>query len=61
MRATGVPLETREVLLGHRNGDITTHYSSPELSELINAANKVCAKKSGTGSAQAERERVTRS
>ena len=29
LRAANVPLETRKVLLGHRNGDITTHYSSP--------------------------------
>ncbi|HYQ71009.1 MAG TPA: site-specific integrase [Gammaproteobacteria bacterium] len=28
LRAAGVPLETRKVLLGHRNGDITTHYSA---------------------------------
>ena len=31
LRAAGVSLETRKVLLGHRNGDITTHYSAPEL------------------------------
>lgn len=30
LRAAGVPMETRKVLLGHRNGDITTHYSAPE-------------------------------
>ena len=42
LRAAGVPLETRKVLLGHRNGDITTHYSAPELEELIEAANRVC-------------------
>ena len=47
LRAAGVSVETRKVLLGHRNGDITTHYSAPELEELINAANKVCRKKSG--------------
>jgi hypothetical protein len=35
------------VLLGHRNGDITTHYSAPELEELIEAANRVCDGKSG--------------
>lgn len=34
----GVPLETRRALLGHKNGDITTHYSAPELQELIEAA-----------------------
>ncbi len=47
LRAAGVPLETRKVLLGHRNGDITTHYSAPELEELIEAANRVCREKSG--------------
>lgn len=47
LRAANVPLETRKVLLGHRNGDITTHYSAPELEELFAAANKVCEEKSG--------------
>jgi integrase len=47
LRAADVPLETRKVLLGHRNGDITTHYSAPELEELLAAANKVCEEKSG--------------
>ncbi len=40
-------LGTRKVLLGHRNGDITTHYSAPELEELVEAANRVCGEKSG--------------
>jgi integrase len=48
LRAAGVPVETRKVLLGHKNGDITTHYSAPELEELIGAAEKVCGGKSGT-------------
>ena len=47
LRAAGVPLETRKILLGHKNGDITTHYSAPELEELIEAANRVCEGKSG--------------
>lgn len=47
LRAAGVPLETRKVLLGHRNGDITTHYSAPELEELIEAAERVCENRSG--------------
>ncbi len=42
LRAAGVPLETRRVLLGHKSGDITTHYSTPEIAELIEAANRVC-------------------
>ncbi len=52
LRAAGVPLETRKVLLGHRNGDITTHYSAPELEELLVAANKVCESKSGKSLAE---------
>jgi integrase len=47
LRAADVPVETRKVLLGHRNGDITTHYSAPELKELLGAANKVCDAQSG--------------
>ena len=47
LRAANVSLETRKVLLGHRNGDITTHYSAPELEELLVAVNKVCEEKSG--------------
>ncbi len=46
LRAAGVPRETRKVLLGHTDGDITTHYSAPEFKELIDAANKVCEIKS---------------
>ena len=41
LRGAGVPLETRKALLGHANGDITTHYSAAELSELLNAAEKI--------------------
>jgi hypothetical protein len=26
----------------HRNGDITSHYSSPEIAEPLGAANRVC-------------------
>ena len=47
LRAAGVSLETRKVLLGHTTGDITSHYSAPELAELIEAANRVCAAQSG--------------
>lgn len=52
LRAASVPLETRKVLLGHRNGDITTHYSAPELEELLEAVNRVCEEKSGTDYAE---------
>jgi integrase len=47
LRAAGVTIETRKVLLGHKNSDITTHYSAPELEELLAAANKVCGQKFG--------------
>ena len=46
LRAVGVPLETRRVLLHHTNGDITTHYSSMELTELIEAVERVAADES---------------
>jgi integrase len=56
LRAAGVPLETRKVLLGHRNGDITSHYSAPELAELLEAANQSLRRKvrqnSGTRGAE---------
>lgn len=42
LRAAGVSLEDRQDLLGHRSGRITTHYSAPELTRLLDAANKVC-------------------
>src|ERR1700730_14021774 len=42
LRAAGVSFEDRQDLLGHKSGRITTHYSGPELSNLIAAAEKVC-------------------
>jgi len=41
LRGAGVPLETRKTLLGHANGDITTHYSAAELRELIDAVGRI--------------------
>jgi integrase len=41
LRAVGVPLETRKVLLHHVNGDITVHYSPAEIAELIEAVEKL--------------------
>jgi integrase len=46
LRATGVSFEDRQDLLGHRSGRITTHYSQAELTNLIEAAEKVCAAQS---------------
>lgn len=42
LRAAGVSFEDRQDLLGHKSGRITTHYSAAELSNLIEAANRVC-------------------
>jgi integrase len=47
LRAAGVSFETRKVLLHHTTGDITTHYSSAELQELIDAVNKISNMESG--------------
>ena len=41
LRAAGVPKETRSALLGHKTGDITTHYSAPEMRELLSAVRKI--------------------
>jgi len=46
LRAAGVGFEDRQDLLGHRSGRITTHYSQAELSNLIEAADKVCTTES---------------
>jgi integrase len=47
LRSAGVSFEDRQDLLGHRSGKITTHYSAPELSRLIKAANSVCDRSQG--------------
>ncbi len=44
LRAAGVSFEDRQDLLGHRSGKITTHYSAPELLNLIEAAERVCGR-----------------
>lgn len=44
LRAAGVSFEDRQDLLGHRAGRMTTHYSAAELSDLIEATGKVCAR-----------------
>jgi hypothetical protein len=41
LRSAGVPLETRKTLLGHANGDITTHYSAAEIEELRQAVQRI--------------------
>jgi hypothetical protein len=42
LRAAGVSFEDRQDLFGHKSGRMTTHYSTAELSNLIEAAEKAC-------------------
>lgn len=42
LRSAGIAFETRQALLGHTNGSVTTHYSAAEIKELIDATEKVC-------------------
>lgn len=44
LRSAGVSFEDRQDLLGHKSGRITTHYSAPELINLIQASELVCRK-----------------
>lgn len=44
LRSAGIPLETRKALLGHANGDITTHYSAAEIDELIQATEAIVSR-----------------
>lgn len=51
LRSAGVSFEDRQDLLGHKSSRITTHYSAPELINLVRAAEQVCGAdwhKSGT-------------
>lgn len=43
LRAAGVTKEDRQVLLGHTNGNVTSHYSGAELGQLIEAVNRISA------------------
>lgn len=42
LRAAGVSLEDRKALLGHKSGDITTHYSAPDLSRMLEYVECIC-------------------
>ncbi|MEM6574577.1 MAG: tyrosine-type recombinase/integrase, partial [Pseudomonadota bacterium] len=48
LRAAGVSQETRKALLGHKNGDVTTHYSAPEIQELMDAVEKIASRRTET-------------
>ena len=57
MRAAGVGFEDRQLLLGHKAGHVTTHYSAPEIEALIQASEKVCALGARKSHALCERAR----
>ncbi len=42
LRAAGVSKETRSVIMGHKNADMTTHYSAAGILELLSAVNRLC-------------------
>jgi len=48
LRAAGVGIETRTVLLGHTNKQITTHYSAVEIGELIEPVERVSFERGST-------------
>ena len=48
LRAAGVSFEDRQDLLGHKSDRMTTHYSAPDIARLIEAAEKVCARRPNT-------------
>jgi len=41
LRAVGVPMEDREVLLGHANHSMAGHYASADVSRLLSQANLI--------------------
>jgi integrase len=41
LRAAGVSLEDRQDILAHKTGRITTHYSAPEIGNLVAAVNRI--------------------
>lgn len=48
LRRAGVGLEDREDLLGHKSQRMTTHYSTAELVNLVEAANKACVRQTSS-------------
>ena len=48
LRAAGVSFEDRQDLLGHKSTRMTTHYSSPDLIRLFDAAILLCEKRPAT-------------
>lgn len=48
LRAAVVSFEDRQDLFGHKSERMTTHYSAPDISRLIEAAEKVCERRPNT-------------
>ena len=48
LRAAGVSFEDRQDLLGHKSERMTTHYSAPELDQLVKSANAICKQRPAT-------------
>ncbi len=48
LRAAVIGVETRMVLLGHTNKQITTHYSAVEIGELVEASERVSFERGST-------------
>ena len=48
LRAAGIGFEDRQDLLGHRSGRITTHYSAPDVSRLLDKVNAICEPQKST-------------
>jgi len=48
LRAAGVSFEDRQDLIGHKSERMTTHYSAPELSQLINSVELLCEQRPAT-------------
>jgi len=47
LNSAGVPLEARKQLLGHKSNVITSHYSTGELTHLLELENKICPDEKG--------------
>jgi integrase len=48
LRGAGVSFEECQGLLGHKSERMTTHYSAPDISWLIEAAESVCKRRPNT-------------
>lgn len=58
LREAGVPLEDRKDLLGHKNQDITTHYSTAETGKLLEYVERLVTMESDKPSIYVVREAV---